>query len=55
MATLNVDGGYDWLNWNERMLGISECDALIAQTGTVLVVPGLPADGRCQSCRRIMW
>jgi L-lactate dehydrogenase complex protein LldG len=48
-ATLVTDAGYDKHELEQCDVGISECDALIAQTGTVLVT-SRSAGGRGLSC-----
>jgi hypothetical protein len=57
LPTIVTNDGYDkHTNWKSATSGISECDALIAQTGTVLGDESQTrADGRCRVCRRIMW
>jgi L-lactate dehydrogenase complex protein LldG len=49
LPTLVTDGGYDPHELEKCDAGISECDALIAQTGTVLVT-SRSAGGRALSC-----
>jgi len=49
LPTLFTDGGYDKNDLEQCDAGISECDALIAQTGTVLVT-SKTAGGRALSC-----
>ena len=49
LATLVADDGYDKHDMEQCDVGISECDALIAQTGTVLVT-SRSAGGRALSC-----
>ena len=49
LPTLVTDAGYDKLELERCDVGISECDALIAQTGTVLVT-SWSAGGRALSC-----
>ena len=53
LPTLVTDDGYDKHELEQCDVGISECDALIAQTGTVLVTSQTAAGGRCPVCRRI--
>lgn len=49
LPTLVTDDGYDKHEMEQCDVGISECDALIAQTGTVLVT-SKTAGGRALSC-----
>ena len=49
LPTLVTDEGYDKLELEQCDVGISECDALIAQTGTILVT-SKTAGGRALSC-----
>ena len=49
LPTLVTDDGYDKHELEKCDVGISECDALIAQTGTVLVT-SRSAGGRALSC-----
>jgi len=49
LPTLVTDNGYDKHEMEQCDVGISECDALIAQTGTVLVT-SKTAGGRALSC-----
>jgi L-lactate dehydrogenase complex protein LldG len=49
LPTLVTDDGYDKHAMEQSDVGISECDALIAQTGTVLVT-SKTAGGRALSC-----
>ena len=49
LPTLITDDGYDKHEMEQCDVGISECDALIAQTGTVLVT-SRSAGGRALSC-----
>ncbi len=49
LPTLVTDDGYDKHELEQCDVGISECDALIAQTGTVLVT-SKTAGGRALSC-----
>ncbi len=49
LPTLVTDAGYDKHELEKCDAGISECDALIAQTGTVLVT-SRSAGGRALSC-----
>jgi len=49
LLTLVTDDGYDNHAPEQCDAGISECDALIAQTGTVLVT-SQTAGGRAMSC-----
>ena len=49
LPTLVTDEGYDKNEMEQCDVGISECDALIAQTGTVLVT-SKTAGGRALSC-----
>jgi len=49
LSTLVTDNGYDKHELEQCDVGISECDALIAQTGTVLVT-SRSAGGRALSC-----
>lgn len=49
LPTLVTDGGYNNHELEQCDVGISECDALIAQTGTVLVT-SRSAGGRALSC-----
>ena len=49
LPTLVTDEGYDKHELEQCDVGISECDALIAQTGTVLVT-SKTAGGRALSC-----
>ena len=49
LSTLVTDAGYDKLELEKCDVGISECDALVAQTGTVLVT-SRSAGGRALSC-----
>jgi L-lactate dehydrogenase complex protein LldG len=49
LPTLVTDGGYDKHELETCDVGISECDALIAQTGTVLVT-SRSSGGRAMSC-----
>ena len=49
LPTLVTDDGYDKFEMEQCDVGISECDALIAQTGTVLVT-SRSAGGRALSC-----
>lgn len=49
LPTLVTDDGYDKHEMEQCDVGISECDALIAQTGTVLVT-SRSAGGRALSC-----
>ena len=49
LPTLVTDDGYDKHDMEQCDVGISECDALIAQTGTVLVT-SRSAGGRALSC-----
>lgn len=49
LPTLVTDEGYDKHDLEQCDVGISECDALIAQTGTVLVT-SRSAGGRALSC-----
>lgn len=49
LSTLVTDTGYDKHELEKCDAGISECDALIAQTGTVLVT-SRSAGGRALSC-----
>jgi L-lactate dehydrogenase complex protein LldG len=49
LPTLVTDDGYDKHAMEQCDVGISECDALIAQTGTVLVT-SQTAGGRALSC-----
>ncbi len=49
LPTLVTDEGYDKQELEQCDVGISECDALIAQTGTVLVT-SQTAGGRALSC-----
>ena len=48
LPTLKTDGGYDKMELERCDAGISECDALVAQTGSVLVT-GRSAGGRALS------
>jgi len=48
LPTLKTDGGYDKMELEKCDAGISECDALVAQTGGVLVT-GRSAGGRALS------
>jgi L-lactate dehydrogenase complex protein LldG len=48
LDTLKTDGGYDTAALEQCDAGISECDALVAQTGSVLVT-GRSAGGRALS------
>jgi len=49
LPTLVTDDGYDKHDMEQCDVGISECDALIAQTGTVLVT-SRSSGGRALSC-----
>ncbi len=49
LPTIFTDSGYDKNEMEQCDAGISECDALIAQTGTVLVT-SRSAGGRALSC-----
>lgn len=49
LPALFTDGGYDKTELEQCDVGISECDALVAQTGTV-VVTSRTAGGRALSC-----
>ena len=49
LPTLVTTGGYDKFELEQCDVGITECDALIAQTGTVLVT-SRSAGGRALSC-----
>ena len=49
LPVLFTDGGYDKAELEKCDVGISECDALVAQTGTV-VVTSRTAGGRALSC-----
>ena len=49
LPLLVVDGGYDKSALAQCDAGISECDALVAQTGSV-VVTSMTAGGRALSC-----
>jgi L-lactate dehydrogenase complex protein LldG len=49
LPTLLTDDGYEKSALESCDVGISECDALVAQTGTVLVT-SLSAGGRALSC-----
>jgi L-lactate dehydrogenase complex protein LldG len=49
LDTLVVDNGFDKRELEKCDVGISECNALIAQTGTVLVT-SRSAGGRALSC-----
>jgi len=49
LRVLFTDGGYDKAELEQCDAGISECDALVAQTGTV-VVTSRTAGGRALSC-----
>jgi L-lactate dehydrogenase complex protein LldG len=49
LPVLFTDGGYDKAELEQCDAGISECDALVAQTGTV-VVTSRTAGGRALSC-----
>ena len=48
LPVLNTDGGYDKLELEKCDAGITECDALVAQTGSVLIT-GRSAGGRALS------
>lgn len=48
LSTLLTDGGYDVAALEQCDAGISECDALVAQTGSVLIT-GRSAGGRALS------
>ena len=48
LSTLHTDGGYDLAALEQCDAGISECDALVAQTGSVLIT-GRSAGGRALS------
>lgn len=48
LGMLNTDGGYDPMELERCDAGVTECDALIAQTGSVLVT-ALSAGGRALS------
>ena len=48
LPTLQTDGGYDIAALEQCDAGISECDALVAQTGSVLIT-GRSAGGRALS------
>lgn len=39
LSTLNTDGGYDKAELERCDAGITQCEALIAQTGSVLITP----------------
>ena len=45
LSTLHTDGGYDVAALEQCDAGISECDALVAQTGSILIT-GRSAGGR---------
>ena len=48
LSTLQTDGGYSVAEMEQCDAGISECDALVAQTGSVLIT-GRSAGGRALS------
>ena len=48
LPTLQTDGGYDIAALEQCDAGISECDALVAQTGSILIT-GRSAGGRALS------
>jgi L-lactate dehydrogenase complex protein LldG len=54
LPVLKTDSAYDVNELEKCDAGITECDALIAQTGSVLVT-SRSAGGRCPCCRRITW
>ena len=55
LPVLTTDGGYDVRELERCDAGISECDALVAQTGSVLVTSKSAGGGHSRSFRRITW